>query len=48
MRVVLFLAELFAPLANVEKCEYKLPLIFFNCLVVSQKFSHNAVPKRLG
>ena len=45
MRIVLVLAELFAPLANVDKCVYKLPLIFFVCLVVSQKFSDNAVSK---
>ena len=45
MRVVLFLAELFAPLENVDKCVYKLPFIFFVCLVVSQKFYHNAVFK---
>ena len=45
MRVVLFLAELFAPLGNVDKCVHKLPLIFFVCSVISQKFSHNAVSK---
>ena len=37
--------ELFASLANVDKCVYKLPLIFFLCLVVSQKVSDNAVSK---
>ena len=45
MRVVLFLAELLAPLTNVDKCVHKLPLILFVCLVVSQKFSHNAFSK---